>query len=212
MRKTIYSFLLLILFLPVQAQEDTLRHSPWNHMWVPATGTLLMATGSAFTFVPEMKNVAVDLRDAIQADGHESLLFDNYLQYFPAITAPVLNLCGVESKHGFRKLLLLEGGSYLLGSTLLYAGKYGLGVLRPDGRARTSFPSGHTFTAFTGAEVLRHEYGDDYPWLVVAGYAVATLVGAMRIYNNRHWVGDVLAGAGLGIVSVNLTYWILDKR
>ena len=71
-----------------------------------------------------------------------------------------------------------------------------------------SFPSGHTYIAFVGAETLRKEYGEEYPWLAVAGYAVATLVGTMRIYNDRHWAGDVLAGAGLGILSVNITYWI----
>lgn len=64
--------------------------------------------------------------------------------------------------------------------------------------------------AFTGAELLRREYGKEYPWVAVAGYAVAVLVGAMRVYNNRHWVGDVLAGAGIGIASVTLVYWALD--
>ena len=73
-----------------------------------------------------------------------------------------------------------------------------------------SFPSGHTFTAFTGAEILRREYGEEYPWIAVAGYAVAVTVAAMRVYNNRHWLGDVCAGAGLGILSVTLAYWALD--
>ena len=85
------------------------------------------------------------------------------------------------------------------------------GVLRPDGSACNSFPSGHTFVAFTGAEIIRREYGKEYPWIAVAGYTVAVLVGAMRIYNNRHWAGDVLAGAGLGMLSVTLTYWIFDN-
>ena len=44
----------------------------------------------------------------------------------------------------------------------------------------------------------------------MAGYAVATTVAIMRIYNNRHWLGDVCAGAGLGILSVTLVYWTLE--
>ncbi|HET6542449.1 MAG TPA: phosphatase PAP2 family protein, partial [Chryseolinea sp.] len=28
----------------------------------------------------------------------------------------------------------------------------------------------------------------------------------MRILNNRHWVSDVLAGAGIGILSTNIAY------
>ena len=105
---------------------------------------------------------------------------------------------------------MLEGGSYLLGIGWLNAFKYGIGIERPDNSTKNSFPSGHTFTAFTGAEVLRREYGEEYPWIAVAGYTVATIVGMMRIYNNRHWAGDVLAGAGLGILSTTLVYWVLD--
>lgn len=175
-----------------------------------ASGTFLSTGGTLFTYNPYLKSQAVSLRDAVQADGHDRLLFDNYIQYLPALTPAVLNLCGVKGKNSFWKMALLEGGSYLLGAAILNAGKYGLGVLRPDGSACNSFPSGHTFTAFTGAEILRREYGGEYPWIGFAGYAVATLVGAMRIYNNRHWAGDVLAGAGLGILSVTLVYWAFD--
>ena len=35
---------------------------------------------------------------------------------------------------------------------------------------------------------------------------MATTVGVMRVLNNRHWVSDVLAGAGIGILSTNLAY------
>ena len=64
------------------------------------------------------------------------------------------------------------------------------------------------FTAFMGAEILRREYGEEYPGIAIAGYTVATGVGLMRIYNNRHWASDVLAGAGIGILSASLTYWL----
>lgn len=36
-------------------------------------------------------------------------------------------------------------------------------VLRPDGSAKNYFPSGHTATAFMGAELLRKEYWDVSP-------------------------------------------------
>lgn len=207
MRKAVYTLLLVAMLLPMQAQTDSLSNC---RLMAPATGATLLATGSAFTFVPAMKDVAVNLRDRVQADGHEKLLFDNYLQYLPAVTTPALKLCGLKSKHSYKKLALLEGGSYLFGALVLNGAKYGFGVQRPDVAAYNSFPSGHTFTAFTGAEVLRREYGEEYPWLAVAGYAVATVVGAMRMYNDRHWLGDVLAGAGLGILSVSFTYWLFE--
>lgn len=173
-------------------------------------GGALVATGAAFTFVPSLKEVAVNLRDAVQADGHGRVRVDDYLQYLPAAAAPTLNLCGLESRHSFWKLALLEGGSYLVGTALVNVAKRGFGELRPDGSAYNSFPSGHTFTAITGAEILRREYGKEYPWVAVAAYATAVLVAGLRIYNDRHWLGDVMAGAGLGILSVGLVYWIAD--
>ena len=197
----------ILLLLPVRAQQDSVSTTS---LWAPAAGTTLLAGGALFTFTPEMKAWAVDLRDAVQADGYPKLHFDDYLEYVMPATPVALNLCGLKSRHDFKKLALLEGGSYLLGVALLEAGKYGFGVARPDNNAPTSFPSGHTFSATAAAEILRREYGEEYPWVAVAGYSVAALVGAMRIYNNRHWVGDVLAGAGLGILSVSAVYWIFD--
>ncbi len=215
--KHLLSLLLLLSTLSAWGQSpDSTCTSPSLMQKDPgmsslASGALLTTGGTLFTYNPYLKSQAVSLRDAVQADGHDRLLFDNYLQYLPAVTPAVLNLCGVKGKNSFWKMAMLEGGSYLLGAAVLNAGKYGLGVLRPDGSAYNSFPSGHTFTAFTGAEILRREYGEEYPWIGIAGYAVATLVGAMRIYNNRHWAGDVLAGAGLGILSVTTVYWLFDN-
>lgn len=31
------------------------------------------------------------------------------------------------------------------------------------------------------------------------------------MYNNKHWLGDVAAGAGIGILSTTLSYWLYDK-
>jgi len=28
------------------------------------------------------------------------------------------------------------------------------------------------------------------------------------MYNNKHWLGDVVAGAGIGIMSTKLAYWM----
>lgn len=47
-----------------------------------------------------------------------------------------------------------------------------------------------------------------YPEL---GYTMATGTGFLRIYNNRHWLTDVITGAGIGIFSVKLSYWLYPK-
>lgn len=55
-----------------------------------------------------------------------------------------------------------------------------------------------------GAELVRIEYGG---WYGVGAYAVATSVGFMRMYNGRHWLHDVIAGAGVGILSARVGEW-----
>lgn len=81
-------------------------------------------------------------------------------------------------------------------------------VIRPDGSTPNSFPSGHTATAFVGAEILRREYWNVSPWIGIAGYAVAAGTGFLRMYNNRHWLTDVVAGAGFGILCAQAAYWL----
>lgn len=205
---------MLVMLLPLShaaAQWDTaglrLRHL---HPVPAASSVVLMGAGGLFAYNPTVHGLAEDLRDAVVTADLPKLHFDDYIQYLPAAAPIALNLCGLKSRHSLGRMAMLEGGSYLLGAGWLWAGKYGFGILRPDNSKHNSFPSGHTFFSFTGAEILRREYGEDYPWIAVAGYTVATVVALMRIYNNRHWAGDVLAGAGLGILSVTLVYWALD--
>ena len=71
-----------------------------------------------------------------------------------------------------------------------------------------SFPSGHTSNAFLGAHMAYKEFKDRSPILAYSGYAIAAFVAGSRLYNNRHWVADVVAGAGFGILSVELSYLI----
>jgi membrane-associated phospholipid phosphatase len=81
-------------------------------------------------------------------------------------------------------------------------------VERPDGSGFNSFPSGHTATAFAGAEFLWQEYKDVSIWCGISGYLVATETGLFRIYNDKHWLTDVVAGAGIGLLSTKIAYWI----
>ena len=86
--------------------------------------------------------------------------------------------------------------------------KYTSKVQRPDGSSYNAFPSGHTATAFMNAEFLYQEYKHISPWYGVVGYSLATSVGALRMLNNRHWLTDVCAGAGIGILSTKMAYWV----
>lgn len=119
-----------------------------------------------------------------------------------------LNLCGLKGKHGYGDLIIILGTAYALMGITVNSLKSTTRVMRPDGSSRNSFPSGHTATAFMGAELLRREYWDVSPWIGVTGYAVAAGTGFLRMYNNRHWLTDVLAGASVGILSVEVAYWL----
>ena len=60
-------------------------------------------------------------------------------------------------------------------------------------------------------EFLRREYWDASPWYGIAGYAAAAATGYLRMYNNKHWLGDVVAGAGVGILSADFAYYIYPR-
>ena len=46
------------------------------------------------------------------------------------------------------------------------------------------------------------------PWYGIAGYLVASATGILRMYNNVHWFKDILAGAGIGMLSTRVAYWV----
>jgi membrane-associated phospholipid phosphatase len=64
----------------------------------------------------------------------------------------------------------------------------------------SSFPSGHTTAIFAAATVYAQEYRN-LRWVPYVSYSAATLVGLSRMTENKHWISDVFAGAGLGYVT-----------
>lgn len=136
---------------------------------------------------------------------------DDYTQFFgPAMTTG-LKLAGVEGRSDWGRYLASAAMSYAFMAGFVNSIKYSAKEMRPDGSTRNSWPSGHTATAFVGATILHKEYGlTRSPWYSVAGYGVATATGVMRVLNNRHWVSDVLSGAGIGIMSGELAYAFSD--
>lgn len=133
---------------------------------------------------------------------------DNYLQYSPAVAVYGLNALGIKGKNNFRDRTIIYAMSNVISAAFVLPLKNITKIQRPDGSGFNSFPSGHTTTAFAAAEFLRMEYKEVSPWYGIAGYAAATTTGVLRLYNNKHWVSDVVAGAGFGILSTKLAYWI----
>lgn len=149
-----------------------------------------------------------EIRDELQENIDKRLTMDDVTQYLPAASVYALDIAGVRGRHSVREQMVLMGTAYALMGISVNVTKAVTKVERPDGSSDNSFPSGHTATAFVGAELLRREYWDVSPWIGIAGYAVAAGTGFFRMYNNRHWLTDVMAGAGIGILSVQAAYWL----
>lgn len=137
---------------------------------------------------------------------------DDQLQYVPIVAYAGLGFIpGVKHRHNFGERFLAGATAYVFMTGMAQGLKHIVREPRPDTGKENSFPSGHTATAFCGAELCRLEYGNAYG---AAAYAFAAATGVMRVVNNRHWCNDVLAGAGIGFLSAHVGYWLLpwEKR
>ena len=132
---------------------------------------------------------------------------DDYLQYSPILLAYGFEALGMSSKTDIinRSVILLKSEIIMSGSVI--ALKHAIRELRPDSSAFNSVPSGHTAQAFAAAAFLSEEFGSKYKWVPYLSYSIASAVGALRIMNNKHYLSDVLIGAGIGILSTKISYW-----
>ncbi len=155
-----------------------------------------------------IKRFDYKIKDALYGNGHSKFRIDDYIQYLPILSVYGLNALGIEGKHNFKDRTIVLGTACLIMATTITTTKKIAAIKRPDSPTKNSFPSGHTATAFMGAEFLYQEYKDQSIWCGISGYALATTTAFFRIYNNRHWFTDVVAGAGIGILSAKIAYWI----
>lgn len=146
---------------------------------------------------------------AVSAQITGKFQVEDYTQYVPAIAVYGIDLMGLKAKHSVGERTIVVVSSYLVSTACVQTLKRTTHIRRPDGSNYLSFPSGHTATAFVGAHILYKEYKEISPWIGVAGYAVACGTGAMRVLHKRHWITDVVAGAGFGVLSVEVSYWLL---
>jgi membrane-associated phospholipid phosphatase len=82
-------------------------------------------------------------------------------------------------------------------------GLLGLFASRPD----RSFPSGHTCLAFATAMAL----AIFIPRWRVAFLVIAACVGLERVLEDAHYLSDVVAGAGLGVLAATLTRFLYER-
>lgn len=208
--------------VPIQAQhtandslsekrKPTVVHTHAFKMRDIVLPTTLFASSAMFVNNNYLKRQREKTQDALSARNKKTFKADDYMQYVPMMTVYGLNLFGIKGKHSFKDRTIILAMSYALQATMTHSMKFVFKEKRPDSRARNSFPSGHTATAFMGAQILYEEYKETQPWICYTGYAVAATTGYLRIYNNRHFINDVVAGACVGIISTKLAYWLYPK-
>lgn len=157
-----------------------------------------------------------DIQDWTDGDRYG---IDDYLIFSPFLEIGLLNLAQIKCKNDLINLSLLIVKSEAIMATLVFSTKAITNRARPDVyyslqdddptndlESNGSFPSGHTAHAFLAATIVHNEYKDKHPIYGVAAYALATSVAAFRMINDRHWQSDVIAGAGVGILSAHLAY------
>jgi hypothetical protein len=189
------------------AQNDTITSSSkkplLSKLIIPS---VLILSGSLLTGTKTEKEWQVDIRNKVGNDYHNG--FDDYAQYVPYVQVFLGDVIGLKAKnHWFdqSKNMFLGGMTTL---AITHALKRGVGKERPDLSSNHSFSSGHTATAFLGGTILYHEYKETSMLYASSGYLFSASAGGLRVINNRHWVSDVLAGAGIGILVGNLIYHI----
>jgi membrane-associated phospholipid phosphatase len=225
--KNLLSLILLISALNASAQSDTTKRNVVDTLkkdLTTAPDTVPHLHSKTWTLIPPAAMIgygivsfyAKPLRHLDHYVYNESYKHDivtnshleNYFQYTPVILTYGLNLVGVHGKNTFLDRTILLAMSEGMSSLSLFAVKHATHRLRPNGSDRYSFPSGHTANAFAEAEFMSQELSGNSPLYGVLGYAFATTTGVFRIYHQDHWFSDVVAGAGLGMLSTKAAYLI----
>jgi hypothetical protein len=183
--------------------KDSSNHITLKEILFPS---FLIGTG----LVLNNKKIKHSVNDYVADNfGHMKSYIDDYIQFAPIVSMYGANLFGVKSKHSMwnqTKILMI---SELITASFCHGIKYTANIVRPNGKG-LAFPSGHTSQAFVGATVLYKEYIDSNKYLAYSGYLFASLTGCYRMINKRHWISDVVAGAGMGILITNLVYHYKD--
>ncbi|GAB3228520.1 hypothetical protein GCM10027346_13170 [Hymenobacter seoulensis] len=123
------------------------------------------------------------------------------------MAAYAMQAVGLHGERGVVPFTVCYGLAHVLSSGVVTHLKQLGHTGRPDDPADfSSFPSAHTAEAFLTATLLHEQFGREHPWASVGGFGVAAATGAMRMLNNRHWVTDVLAGAGVGFLSAEAVW------
>jgi membrane-associated phospholipid phosphatase len=205
---------------PMVSSRDSFEFSHFQYETIPdnrnALRWIVPGTMILYGFLTLHLDPLIDVNENLQKEiwtdnPHKAVTIDNYLQFAPAAAVYGLNLFGVKGEHNLLDRTMIYAFANLIMAVSVFSLKDITHVQRPDGSDFKSFPSGHTAEAFLSAEFLYEEYKNISIWYGIGGYLVAGSVAYLRLYNNKHWFSDVVAGAGFGIISTRLSYLLYPK-
>ncbi len=210
MNKIVFLFLWIPIFFYGQNKinRDSLLANEYPKF--EAKNLIFPAVTIGYGFLALNSNTLIKLNE----DIHDKLVGDNefkaddFTLFIPALSVFAIDVFTKKAQHRFgdRTLILVMAAAMANGTT--FALKAITDEERPYGGKFNSFPSGHTTNAFVSAEFLRQEFKHVSPWYGIAGYGMAITTAYLRMYNNQHWFSDVLAAAGIGVLSTQAAYWI----
>lgn len=178
-----------------------------------ALGGITFAYGVLRPEIRPIRKLDFEMRDyVVEKHPHFSSKVDNVTMWAPTVSLFALDAFRIKTEHTPKQHLALHVISGAVMSAAVFSLKSISKRDRPDTSTSTSYPSGHTANAFRGADIWRQELKRDHPVLSYGGYAVATVTGMLRIYNNKHWFSDVVTGMGIGFLSSKFAYWLMEKR
>lgn len=179
-----------------------------DKQWIAPS--VIFATGGAIAGIPVLRKIEKSVYDGFNPTRKLTSI-DDYTQYVPAAAVFAMDAAGLKGKNKPQQQFLLYALGNVTAAVIVQPMKRIIGRARPNQSDFHSFPSGHTSTAFVAAEFLHQEFGHYSPWISIAGYATAATTGYLRLYNNQHWLGDILAGAAIGMASTKFIYWMNGK-
>lgn len=217
--------LVILLHLPVYSQDDstTVFGKPSTDLKInPSADTTLYKYRTRFpraSIVPAafigagliaLNNPLYDRFDAKRDIRRNFPNFDSDLDdimiFAPYIELAALNLLKIKCNNDWINTSLLILKAELLTNAIVFGTKHLSHQLRPDSSNYEAMPSGHTAQAFVAASIIHKEYREKSSWYGIGAYAIAGTVAAFRMMNNKHWLSDVLVGAGVGILSTHVVY------
>lgn len=176
-----------------------------RHPFVRAIAGPTILIGAGLAIKSQNERIQKYFYDSDDGSRQTPRTLSDYTQFIPIAMVYALHATGRKGEHKVLKATSLALQSEVLMVAMVTPLKHLTHETRPNGGSY-SFPSGHTAQAFMAATFLHKEYGYKNRWYSIAGYTMATAVGTFRMLGNRHWASDVLAGAGIGVLSTNLVY------